>query len=171
THGAAHRRRPRPAHGSVTRRITASAVVLAAGRGTRMRRPAPGVALDDAQRRMADRGLKPLVPFHGHAYMDYVLSALADAGCTEACIVVPRDDDAIRARYAALTTRRIRLAFAAQDEPRGSADALLAAEAFIGDDEFLVINADNVYPAAAVAALLDVRGSALAGFRRDALVT
>ncbi len=152
------------------RAAPARAVVLAAGRGTRMRRPAPGVPLDDAQRRMADRGLKPLVPFHGHAYLDYVLGALADAGCGEACIVVPRDDDAIRARYAALSTRRIRLSFATQDEPRGSANALLAAEAFIGDDEFLVINADNVYPPGAVAALLDGRGSALAGFRRDALV-
>lgn len=148
----------------------ARVVVLAAGRGTRMRRPAAGVALDDAQRRMADRGLKPLVPFHGHAYLDYVLSALADAGCGEACIVVPRDDDAIRAHYAAASTRRIRLAFATQHEPLGSAHALLAAEPFIGGGEFLVINADNVYPPAAVAALLDVRGSALAGFRRDALV-
>lgn len=149
---------------------TARAVVLAAGRGTRMRRPAPGVALDEAQRRMADRGLKPLVPFHGHAYLDYVLSALADGGCAEACIVVPRDDDAIRARYAAASPCRIRLSFATQHEPLGSAHALLAAEPFIGDGEFLVINADNVYPPAAVAALLDVRGSALAGFRRDALV-
>lgn len=148
----------------------ARAVVLAAGRGTRMRRPAPGVALDDAQQRMADRGLKPLVPFHGHAYLDYVLSALADGGCGEACIVVPRDDDAIRAHYAATSTRRIRLSFATQHEPLGSAHALLAAEAFVGDDEFLVINADNVYPPGAVAALLDIRGSALAGFRRGALV-
>src|SRR5690606_7544765 len=141
-----------------------------AGRGTRMRRPAPAVPLDDAQRRMADRGLKPLVPFHGHAYIDFVLSALADGGCREVCIVVPRGDDAIRARYAAIGTRRIRISFATQDEPLGSAHALLAAEAFIGDDGFLVINADNVYPPGAVAALLDVRGSALAGFRRDALV-
>ncbi|HEX7089150.1 MAG TPA: nucleotidyltransferase family protein [Longimicrobiales bacterium] len=148
----------------------ARAVILAAGRGTRMRRTPPGVALDDAQRSMADRGLKPLVPFHGHAYLDYVLSALADGGCGEACVVVPRDDDTIRARYAAIGTRRIRLSFATQHEPLGSAHALLAAEAFIGDDEFLVVNADNVYPPGAVAALLDVRGNALAGFRRDALV-
>jgi len=156
----------------MTSRVSAPAraVVLAAGRGTRMRRPAPAVPLDDAQRRMADRGLKPLVPFHGHAYIDFVLSALADGGCREVCIVVPRGDDAIRAHYAAIGTRRIRLSFAAQDEPLGSAHALLAAEAFVGDDEFLVVNADNVYPPAAVAALLDARGNALAGFRRSTLI-
>ena len=148
----------------------ARAVVLAAGRGTRMRRPAPAVPLDDAQRRMADRGLKPLIPFHGNAYLDYVLSALADGGCGEACIVVPRDDDAIRAHFAGIDTRRIRISFATQEEPLGSAHALLAAEAFIGDDEVLVINADNVYPPAAVAALHGVHGNALAAFRRSALI-
>ncbi|HEX6940977.1 MAG TPA: nucleotidyltransferase family protein [Longimicrobiales bacterium] len=146
------------------------AVVLAAGRGTRMRRPAPGVPLDEEQRRMADRGLKGLVPFHGYAYLAYVIGALADAGIRDVCLVVPPGDDPIRARFAAIPTERVRIAFAVQDRPLGTAHALLAAERFAGDAPFIVINSDNYYPASAVAALHGIGGSGLVGFRRERLV-
>ncbi|HEX7119876.1 MAG TPA: nucleotidyltransferase family protein [Longimicrobiales bacterium] len=148
----------------------ARAVILAAGRGTRMRRPAPGVPLDDAQRRMADLGLKGLVPFHGHPYLSYVIAALADAGIREVCLVVPPGEHPIRAHYQALATERVRIAFAVQDRPLGSAHALLAAERFAAGEPFIVINSDNLYPPSAVAALHGIDGSGLAAFRRERLV-
>lgn len=105
-------------------------MVLAAGRGTRMQRPAPGLQLDPEQERLASQGLKALIPFHGHPFLSYTLSALADAGIREVCLVVRPGDDPIRAYYERLSTIRLRLTFAVQPEPLGSANALLAAEDF-----------------------------------------
>jgi dTDP-glucose pyrophosphorylase len=145
-------------------------VVLAAGRGTRMQRQAPGAGLSEAQRALADRGLKALIPLHGHAFLDYVLSAVADAGVADICVVVGPGAHPVRQHYERVATTRVRIQFAVQDEPRGAAHALLAAEEFAAGEPVLVLNADNYYPAAALAALRDGAGSALAGFRRDVLV-
>ena len=61
--------------------------------------------------------------------------------------------------------------FACQPEPRGTADAVAAAEAFAGDDFFTVINSDNYYPVEAFRALREQSGSAVALFERDAMLT
>ena len=62
-----------------------------------------------------------------------------------------------------------RLAFAYQEEPRGTADAVAAAEAFADGDVFAVINSDTYYPVEASAALRSVglRGGL---FERDAML-
>jgi dTDP-glucose pyrophosphorylase len=146
-------------------------VVLAAGRGTRMRREVPGVRLDKAQERLAAQGLKGLIPIHGHPYLDYVISAAADAGLCEVCLVVGPGSDAIRAHYQSTSAERVRIEFAVQREPLGSAHALLAAELFAGDDPFLVINSDNYYPARTLAALRELRGGGMAGFQSRLLVS
>ena len=119
------------------------AVVLAAGRGTRMRAPVQGAVLDEEQRRAADQGLKGLIPFHGHPYLSFVLSALADGGVDEVCLVVPPGEDPIRAHYERLRTERLRLDFAVQERPEGTANAILAAEPFAAGEPFLLINSDN----------------------------
>lgn len=146
------------------------AVILAAGRGTRMQQEWPGVRLDEAQRRMAERGLKGLVPFHGHPFLSYTISALADAGYREVCLVVRPDPDPIREHFSAVETRRVRITFAAQEAPLGSANALLAAEGFAAGDPFLVLNSDNYYPSSVLSAMRDLDGAGLAGFDPGALV-
>jgi dTDP-glucose pyrophosphorylase len=147
------------------------AVVLAAGRGTRMQADSPGVTLDDAQREAAERGLKGLIPFHGEPYLSYVLSALADAGVGEVVLVVRPGPDPIRAHYEGLETERLRIGFAVQQEPLGTAHALLAAEELVAGEPFLLINSDNYYPAAALRAAGALMGSGMAGFRREVLST
>jgi dTDP-glucose pyrophosphorylase len=62
------------------------------------------------------------------------------------------------------------VSFAIQERPLGTADAVLAAESFVGDDRFLVMNADNYYPVAAYSALRDLGEPGLAAFGRDALL-
>lgn len=146
------------------------AVLLAAGRGTRMRRCDPSARLDRAQMEMADRGLKGLIPFHGHPYLSYVLSALADAGFSEVCLVVGPGADAVRSAYEGIETHRSRISFAVQQEPLGSANALLSAERFAGEDPFLVLNADNYYPDPVLERMRAISESGLAGFRRETLV-
>ncbi len=75
------------------------AIILARGLGTRMRERAQGgAAMDAAQAEAADRGVKAMIPI-GRPFLDYVLSALADAGYTEACLVIGPEHDAIRDYY------------------------------------------------------------------------
>jgi glucose-1-phosphate thymidylyltransferase len=108
---------------------------------------------------------------HGRPFLDYVLSALADAGASEICLVVSPDAKGLRRHYhQELTLRRVRISFAVQEEARGTADAVLSAQSFAEDDRFLVLNADNYYPVEAYKALGEVEGNALPGFDRDALV-
>ncbi|MDE3173894.1 MAG: sugar nucleotidyltransferase [Gemmatimonadota bacterium] len=146
------------------------AVVLARGLGTRMRREDPGAALDEAQRAAASAGVKAMIPI-GRPFLDYALSALADAGCTDACLVIGPEHGEIRDYYTGRgRPRRVRVAFAEQALPRGTADALLSAEAFAAGDRVLMVNSDNYYPPAALAALRAVPGAGLLGFERDALV-
>jgi glucose-1-phosphate thymidylyltransferase len=144
--------------------LATRAVVLAAGRGERMRRDDGGVALAPDQRAAADVGLKALVPFHGHPYLSYGLSALADAGVHDVCLVVRAGGDPIRAYYTRLHPGRMRIDFAEQVEALGTADALLCAEWWAGREPFLVVNADNVYPAEVVARVAALPGQGLAGF-------
>jgi dTDP-glucose pyrophosphorylase len=149
--------------------VTVKLVVLAAGRGTRMR-AAADVVLDDGQSAAADRGLKALVPFHGEPFLAHVLTVAAGAGVREACIVVGPGDDPVHAEFAGRRPGGLAISFAVQEAPRGSADALLAAEAFAAGDDFLLINSDNHYPREAYAALRDLRGPGLAAFTGAGLV-
>lgn len=145
------------------------AVVLARGRGSRMQRPDASVALTRGQAAMADEGLKSMIPFR-RPFLDYVLSALADAGCRDICLVVGPDDEVIRPYYATASLERVRVSFAVQCEARGTADAVLATEPFAGRDPFLVLNADNYYPVEAFRALVALDSPGLPAFRQSTLV-
>lgn len=146
------------------------AVVLARGLGTRMRRGEPAVALDAAQAAAADAGMKALIPFE-RPFLDYVLTSLADAGCDEACLVIGPEHDVVRERYTTLVPpRRLRVSFAVQERALGTADAVLAAEARVSGGDFLCLNGDNLYPVAALAALVRLDGPGAVLFGREGLV-
>jgi glucose-1-phosphate thymidylyltransferase len=114
--------------------------------------------------------MKAMIPV-GRPFLDYVLAAIADAGFTDVCIIVAPGTDAIRVRYTSdVPVSRLRVSFAIQREPRGTADALLAAEHFVHGDEFIVMNADNYYPADGLARLRDADGPAMLAFSREGLL-
>lgn len=138
-----------------------------------MREPDGGSQLSDAQRSAAAAGHKGLMPVGAgthRPFLDFVLSSLADAGCDEVCLVVAPEHDAVRDHYRAFRTTRVRLSFAIQDRPIGTANALLAAEAFAHDDPFLTMNADNLYPEDVLRALVNLPGPGLAAFECADLV-
>jgi len=145
------------------------AVVLAAGCGTRMRRSDGAARVDPAQAAAADAGIKAMIPV-GRPFLDYLLSSLADAGLSEACLVVGPGPSPIRRRCESLGIGRLRVVFAVQAEPRGTADALLAAEEFAGGSDFLALNSDNYYPVSALRALRALDGPGLAVFERERLL-
>ena len=161
------------------------AVILARGLGTRMRQ-ATDVDLDPDQARAAETGAKAMMPITiPHAgggagdqagaisrpFLDYTLSALADAGYTDVCLVVAPDHETMAHYYeGAGRPRRVRLAFAVQDEPIGTANAVAAAEAWTGDDPFLVINGDNYYAVRTLASLVGRAGAATALYKAETLL-
>jgi dTDP-glucose pyrophosphorylase len=145
-------------------------VVLARGLGTRMRRDDAGAQVDGRQAAAADAGVKALIPID-RPFLDYVLSAVADAGYRHACLVIGPEQEAIREYYGRkVAAERLDFTFACQAEPKGTADAVAAAEAFAGDDPFAVINSDDYYPVAALRALREQSGSAVALFEREAML-
>lgn len=145
------------------------AVILARGLGTRMRRAGDDDSLSRQQAAVADSGIKALIPID-RPFLDYVLSALADAGYGRVCLVVGPEHDTLRDYYGQLGVTRLSIEFAVQYEPKGTADAVLAAEAFADADHFLVINSDNYYPVEALRRIRRQKGSAVALFEQDAML-
>ncbi len=145
------------------------AVILARGLGTRMRTRDPSAALSNRQIQAADAGVKAMIPV-GRPFVDYVLSSLADAGFSRICLVVGPEHHAIRDYYNHVQPTRLKITFAVQVQPLGTANALLAAEEFAGAEEFLTINADNYYPADALAAIHKLGRAGVVLFPADALV-
>lgn len=144
-------------------------MILARGLGTRMRKADEGARLDQGQSAVAATGVKAMIDV-GRPFLDYVISALADAGVRDICLVIGPEHDVLR-EYADRTSGdRVRVSTAVQEQPRGTADAVLAARSFADGDRVIVLNSDNYYPPDALAALAEAPGSALLGFDRGALV-
>lgn len=136
-----------------------------------MRADDPTAVLTESQRRAAEAGLKAMMPIGARPFLDYVLSALADAGIREVALVVAPDHAAIRGHYeGSATPSRVRLTFVVQQDARGTADALLAAEAWCDGLPFISVNADNLYPPEVLRAMVESREPALPAFYRDDLI-
>jgi glucose-1-phosphate thymidylyltransferase len=149
------------------------ALLLARGLGRRMQAAGYHDALTPAQQAAAAAGAKGMMPLGagGRPFMDYVISALADAGCNDVCLVVAPEHRAIADYFSgAGRPSRARISFAVQPVADGTARAVLAGRAFTGTDPFLVLNADNLYPADVLQALVSLDGPGLPAFEREALV-
>jgi dTDP-glucose pyrophosphorylase len=146
------------------------AVIMARGLGTRMRKLDDTTVLDSRQSEVAGMGIKAMIPID-RPFLDYVLSELANAGYSDVCLVIGPEHTLIRDYYRVESPpKRIRIHFAVQQEPLGTADAVMAAGEFAGGDLFLVINSDNYYPVGALKGLREICKPAVALFERDALL-
>ncbi len=136
----------------------------------RMRAVDPQAHLDAQQEKMAATGVKALMPID-RPFLDYALGALADAGYRRVCLVIGPEHSQLR-RYCEeeLDCTRLQIEFAIQQEPRGTADAVLAVENFAADDAFVVVNSDNYYPPQALAELRQLAGPAVASFTRAGML-
>jgi glucose-1-phosphate thymidylyltransferase len=147
------------------------AVILAAGLGRRMQAERGGTLLTDAQRAVASAGVKGMIPdSRGRPFLDHVLSALADGGVHDACLVVGPDASVIMDHCRREGVRRVQVAFAVQATPSGTADAVLAAAAWVGGRDMIVLNADNLYPPQTIGALVELGRPGLVAFDREVLI-
>jgi len=114
------------------------AVVLAAGKGTRMRSPEP----------------KVLVPVAGRPLVGHLLGALEGAGVRDVVVVIGHRADEVRAALGP------RYRYALQSEQRGMAHAVACAREAVGDAEQVVVTVGDapLLRAATFARMLDHHG-------------
>ena len=110
-----------------------TAVVLAAGRGSRM-----GALTDPIP--------KPLLAVAGRPLITYVLGGLAAAGIDHVVLVTGYRGDQIVAALGDGAALGLRLSYCRQSEPNGTATALLLAAPLLGARPFVVGWADILVP-------------------------
>lgn len=151
--------------------IVMKAVLLARGLGSRMKQEGPVAALTHEQAAAAAAGAKGMMPIGTRPFLDYVLSALADAGCTQVCFVVAPDHAAMRDYFDGPgRPQRVQIDFAVQPTADGTARAVASAEAFVGADAFLVLNSDNLYPVDVLRSLVTLGEPGLPAFEQASLI-
>ena len=144
------------------------AVILARGLGTRMRAQTGNENLNSDQAKIANLGIKTLMPMmDGKTLLDYIFESLNSSGFTEICLVIGKEHQNIRDFCAG---KPYKISFAIQAKPLGTADAVLAAEKFVGDDLFLAVNSDNLYPVNALQQLNNSNQAGLIAFSRKDLI-
>lgn len=148
-----------------------TAVVLAGGRGRRLQTSDTATLATDAQRQAAARGLKVLMPVGtgGRLLVDYVLGRLAEAGVTEVVLVVPPNHADLAAHVALSPVAGMTLRLAVQPVANGTAGAVAAAAPVVTAAACLVVNGDNLYPVAALRALVALDTCGMAAFTRASL--
>ena len=107
------------------------AVVLAAGLGIRMRP-------------LTFTKPKFLLPVAGRPALDHTFTLLKNAGINEVAIVVGFGKEQIIDRYGDGSKLGLKLEYLHQKELLGTANAVLMAEDFVGEDHFLVMNGDTL---------------------------
>lgn len=109
-----------------------SAILLAAGRGKR-------------QRPYTDTTPKPLLPVHGRAMLDYVLTAVMRAGIERASIVTHHLEDQLFDYVGDGSRWKLQVSFAHQNRLLGNGDALLSVpQAWRPDEPVMVVATDYI---------------------------
>lgn len=127
------------------------AIVLAAGKGTRMRP-------------LSESAPKPMLPVAGRPLVAHTLDAAVEAGAEELVIVVGYESEAIR-DHVGSTYRDTPVTYVIQERQLGTAHAVSAARSDV-DATFAVLNGDNLHDPACISRLLEA-GPSVAVFESD----
>lgn len=151
------------------------AVILARGLGTRMQRRIDRLRLDPVIEEFADKGWKVFMPIiGGRPILDYTIYFLWEAGFREICLVIGPEHEVMREYYVEIGQKlnNLMIDFAIQEKPLGTANAVYSARDFVGDNSFLMLNGDNLYPREAIKILRNQREIIcyVAGFEQEALI-
>ncbi|MGC5401454.1 glucose-1-phosphate thymidylyltransferase [Streptomyces sp. DT20] len=106
------------------------ALVLSGGAGTRLRP-------------ITHTSAKQLVPVANKPVLFYGLEAIAEAGITDVGIIVGDTEEEIRAAVGDGSRFGIDVTYIPQSEPLGLAHAVLIAQRFLGDEDFVMYLGDN----------------------------
>lgn len=118
--------------------MSLKAVILAAGKGTRMK---------DLTQEMP----KPMLAVAGRPVLEHILRGLRGAGVREVCIIIGYRGDAIRAHFGDGAALDLRLCYVEQTTQDGTGKAPELAKDFVGSDDFvlsygdILVSPDNYY--------------------------
>ncbi len=136
-------------------------VILAGGVGKRMQAESQQTRLDENTRKVADSGIKALIPINDRPFLDYCIHNIIKAGFTDLCLVLGPNTESIREYYEKhkerLARKGVSISYALQEKPLGTGNALLAANTFAGKDSFCMVNCDNLYSVKDLQALREAR--------------
>jgi glucose-1-phosphate thymidylyltransferase len=130
----------------------------------------PDVVLSPEQKALAEAGWKTLIPIGGRPFLAHLLDQLAAGGIEEVCVVVGPEPHPVADYLSKQDGGRLSVQVAVQKEPLGTAHALSSARTFLEGGPAVVVNGDNLYPAAVVDAIRALPGMGMAGFRAQALL-
>ena len=105
------------------------AVVLAAGRGTRMKS-------------LTDDCPKPMLPLNGRPMLAHQMDRFAAAGISRVCIVIGYRGEMVREYFSAHPPADIDVEFVVQAVPNGTGSAALLSKDFVGNSDFLLTFGD-----------------------------
>jgi dTDP-glucose pyrophosphorylase len=122
------------------------AVVLAAGRGTRMRE-------------LTDELPKPMIPVQGRPILEHIVSGLAANGVEEFLIVVGYREDVVRGHFGDGKDFGVRVNYITQEVQDGTGRVVLLAEQFAGESSFILSYGDILVPPEAYGPLTTLQGA------------
>jgi dTDP-glucose pyrophosphorylase len=105
------------------------AVILAAGKGTRMKELTKDVP-------------KPMLPFQGKPILEHILEGLLGAGIRDFCIITGWRAEAIESYFGDGTKWGVNISYARQVVQNGTGKAPELARDFVGEDTFLLTYGD-----------------------------
>lgn len=120
------------------------AVILAAGEGRRCRP-------------LTQTRSKVMLPVGNRPFMEHVIRALAANGVKDLIVVVGYQKERVMNHFEDGVAFGVRITYIEQSELLGTAHALRKAEPYL-DEEFLVVNGDNLVDARAVKDLISAKG-------------
>ncbi|MEM7144339.1 MAG: sugar phosphate nucleotidyltransferase [Verrucomicrobiota bacterium] len=116
------------------------AVILAAGRGTRMRE-------------LTDELPKPMIPVRGRPILEHIVSGLGANGVEEILIVVGYREDVVRGHFGDGSAFGVGVSYVTQDVQDGTGRVVLLAKDFAGADPFILSYGDILVPEESYASL------------------
>ena len=108
------------------------AVILCAGRGTRLRP-------------LTHTGAKHLIPVANRPILFHVIDDLVEAGVRSICVVVSEGPQYLRDALGSGDEWDVSIEYMIQHSPKGLAHAVQTVREFTGDDQFIVYLGDNVF--------------------------
>lgn len=123
------------------------AVILAAGEGSRMRP-------------LTDVRPKVMLPVANKPIIEHLFNILVDAGVKEIVVVTGYQASQVEQYFGNGNKWGAVVEYCRQDEPRGTADAILKIEPLVGET-FLVVNGDTLYKPQDIAMLAGLPSSAM----------
>jgi len=117
-------------------------VILAAGKGTRMRRISHHIP-------------KPLLPIANRPMLEHTISAMVEAGVPDIVLVVSFKHEMIRRHLGDGDRLGARISYILQEKPLGTGHALMITEQHVRGDQFLMVFGDIMTPARNIRNIVD----------------